>query len=180
MTAHVCGAFDQKKLTGCCACCQQPVYDILETFAAGPCAGEAARVGLMQEHGTQVELMLSDGSICHFDFCVDCATNLQPEHLLDLWETHVRRTDEFARIAGRRNVQRRAIVRAAARVFPVGVVRWRRQDRELATLRAVPDGLVIDRRRPREAEVSTDSWSVMVARPHEEGHAANAPGPAAS
>ena len=147
MTIHVCGTFTGKKLTASCVCCGTPTYDILETFTAGPCAGEAARVGLMQEHGTQVEMMLSDGSVCHFDFCQPCAANLQPEYLWAVWDRHVARTDEFARIAGRRDNQRRAIVRAPARLFPVGVMRWRRQDRDLVGV--APDGLVIDRRRAR-------------------------------
>lgn len=147
MTAHVCGAFTAKKLTGCCLCCSSPTYDVLETFAEGPRAGEPSRLGLMTPEGTQVEIMLSDGSVAHFDFCVECATKLIPENLAAVWDTHVARTDECARLAGRRDNQRRAMVRAAARVFPVGVIRWRRQDREL--IGAVPDGLVIDKRRPQ-------------------------------
>lgn len=146
MAEHVCGAFSGKKLTACCACCQTPTYDILETIVSGPRAGEAARVGMMVETGTQVEVMLSDGSVCHFDLCVACAMNLRPEHLLALWETNVARTEELCRLAGRRENQRRAMVRAVARVFPVGVTRWRRQDRDLVGV--VPDGLCVDRRRP--------------------------------
>lgn len=146
---HVCGAFDGTKSYGRCCCCSTDVYDVLETFAEGPCAGENARVGLMKDDGTQVEVMLSDGSVAHFDMCVSCAMNLQPEYLLAMWDTHVRRTDDFARLAKKRDAQRRAEVRAAARVYPVGVIKWRRQDRELAMQRAVPDGLVIDRRKPR-------------------------------
>ena len=145
MMEHVCGVFDAKKTFGCCCCCSEPVYDVLERFVSGPCIGEASRLGAMEEHGTQVEIKLSDGSVAHFDFCVDCATKLRPEDLRAVWETHVARTDEFARQAGRRENQRRAMVRAAARVFPVGVTRWRRQDREKIGL--VPDGLVVDRRR---------------------------------
>lgn len=146
VSAHVCGAFTAKKLTGCCLCCSTPTYDVLEVFAEAPRAGEPSRLGLMQEHGTQVELMLSDGSVCHVDMCVDCATKLRPEDLLAVWETNVARTDEFCRLAGRRETQRRAMVRAVARVYPVGVARWRRQDRALVGV--VPDGLIIDRRRP--------------------------------
>lgn len=146
MSEHVCGVFDGKKLTACCACCGEPTYDILETIVAGPRAGEAGRVGLMLESGTQVEVMLSDGSVCHFDMCVECATALQPEHLAALWATNVARVDELCRLAGRRENQRRAQVRHVARLFPVGVTRWRRQDRELVGV--VPDGLVVDRRRP--------------------------------
>jgi len=37
-------------------------------------------------------------------------------------------------------------VRAVARVFPVGVTRWRRQDR--TQVGVVPDGLIVDRRQP--------------------------------
>lgn len=145
MTDHVCGVFDAPKTFGCCCCCSAPVYDVLERFVSGPCVGEASRLGAMEAHGTQVEIMLSDGSVAHFDFCVECATRLRPEDLWAVWDTHVARTDDFARQAGRRDNQRRAMVRAAARVFPVGVLRWRRQDREKIGL--VPDGLVIDRRR---------------------------------
>ena len=145
MTAHTCGVFDQRKRLGCCCCCREPVYEILETSSDD----EPRRLGLMQAHGTQVELLLSDGSVAHFDFCGDCAARLQPEHLAAVWETNVARTDEFCRLAGRREAQRRAMVRAVARVFPVGVTRWRRQDR--AMIGVVPDGLVLDRRRPRVA-----------------------------
>lgn len=147
MPDHVCGAFTGKKLAACCACCQTPTYDILETFAEGPRAGEARRIGWMLETGTQVELMLNDGSIATFELCTDCAPNLKPEHLLKLWDTNVTRVAELARLAGRQDAQQRALVRQVARVYPVGVVRWRRQDREL--LGVVPDGLVIDRRRRR-------------------------------
>ena len=147
MPEHVCGIFDAKKTFGCCLCCSQAVYDVLERFVSGPCVGEASRLGAMDTHGTQVEIKLSDGSVAHFDFCVDCATKLRPEDLAAVWETNVARTDELARLAGRRDNQRRAIVRAVARVYPVGVTRWRRQDRALAGV--VPDGLVVDRRRPR-------------------------------
>ena len=148
---HTCGAFDRPKVFACCACCGEPTYDIRETIAEGPLAGQPARVGLMLETVTQVELMLSDGSVCHVDLCITCATDLRPEHLLALWETNVRCTDEMAKIAGKRDSQRRAEVRRAARLYPVGVVKWRRQDRDLAMTRAVPDGLVIDRRRPKNA-----------------------------
>lgn len=146
LSEHVCGTFTEKKTYGCCVCCARPVYDILETIVEGPQAGEAARLGLMQEHGTQVEIMLSDGSVCHFDFCVECATHLRPEDLAAVWGTHVSRTDEFCRLANRRENQRRAHVRTQARLFPVGVLRWRRQDRAL--IGVVPNGLVVDRRRP--------------------------------
>jgi hypothetical protein len=148
-----------------CVCCGTPVYEVLETFADGPRAGEARRIGLMTEAGTQAELMLSDGSVCHFDVCTDCAPHLQPEHLLALWDTHVARTDEFCRIAGRRENQRRAIVRAQARLFPVGVLRWRRQDQDLVGV-VNPSGLVIDRRRPTVAPPDPEP-----ARDHEKGHA---------
>ena len=155
MTAHVCGAFTGPKLTACCCCCGLPTYDILETMTAGPRAGEAGRVGLMLESGTQVEILLSDGSLCHFDMCVECATHLGPGDLAALWTTHVARINALCRIAGRRENQRRAIVRAAARLWPVGVTRWRRQDRELVGV--VPDGLVVDRRRPQAAAPSSPS-----------------------
>lgn len=149
MTAHVCGAFDQPLVYACCACCGGPVFDVLETIAEGPLAGQPARIGLMNDAGTQVEVMLSNGSIAHVAMCVPCATNLQPESLLPLWQTNIARTDAMARIAGKRDSQRRAEVRRVARLYPVGVIRWRRQDRDLAVSRAVPDGLVIDRRKPR-------------------------------
>lgn len=147
MTDHVCGAFDLPLRTACCACCGLAVFAILETIVGGPRAGEAARIGPMLEGGTQVELVMNDGSIAHCAMCVACATNLTPDTLLKLWDTNVARTDELARLAGRREPIRRALVREVARKFPVGVVRWRRQDP--AMLGVVPDGLVIDRRRPK-------------------------------
>lgn len=153
MTIHACGTFTGKKLTACCACCGEPVYDVLEVYAEGPRAGEPSRIGPMQEHGTQVEILLSDGSVCHFDMCVPCAEHLRPEDLAALWETNVARVDELCRLAGRRETQRRAIVRAVARLWPVGVTRWRRQDREMVGV--VPDGLVVDRRRPQMQTVAS-------------------------
>ena len=147
MPDHACGAFTGKKLAGCCVCCQAPTFAVLETFADGPRAGEPRRLGPMLETGTQVEIMLNDGSVAHFDACLKCAANVKPEHLWDIWQTHVARTDEFARLAGRRDNQRRAMVRAEARKYPVGVTRWRRQDANMLGL--VPDGLVVDRRRPK-------------------------------
>lgn len=147
MSDHVCGAFTAKKMVGCCLCCSAPVYDILETFAEGPRYGEARRVGLMQEHGTQLEILLSDGSICHFDFCVPCAAEVRPEHLWEIWQRTIERAADLAQLAGRRDAQQRMLVRAMARLRPVGVLGRRRQDRELVG--AVPDGLVIDGRRPR-------------------------------
>lgn len=168
MTAHTCGAFTGKKLVGCCLCCASPVYEILETFAAGPREGDARRVGLMQEHGTQVEILLSNGSISHFDFCVDCAAKLTPANLWDVWQRNVERVEDFTRV-GHREAQRRAILRAVARVYPVGVLRWRRQDRE--RVGAVPDGLVVDRRRPRPVVASPASPTTTPARRRQAHHA---------
>lgn len=147
MTVHTCGIFDQPKRVALCLCCATPTYEILETFVEGPRAGEARRVGPMLPHGTQIEIMLSDRSVAHLDLCLDCAAHVQPEHLLTMWDRVVDRTDDLARIAGRRDSQRRALVRQVARVYPMGAARWRRQDRDL--IGVVPDGLTIDRRRPK-------------------------------
>src|SRR3990167_10310951 len=129
MTAHACGAFTGKKLMGCCLCCSTPVYDVREVFGPGPLEGEPSRVGLMTEEGTQVEILLSDGSVCHVDFCVPCATHLRPEDLWTVWQKNVERTDELERLAGRRDNQPPRSVRGGAGLSPPGGVRWGPQGR---------------------------------------------------
>lgn len=143
--SHTCGTFPHPLKYACCLCCGEPVFDVLETHAEGPFADSPARIGLMTEEGTQVEFLLSDGSVAHVAFCVTCARNLRPEHYQTVWEKNVEAHDVLCGIARRTPNQRRAILRRAMRVWPVAVLKWRRQDRNL--IGVVPNGLVVDRRR---------------------------------
>lgn len=92
----------------------------------------------MLDTGTQVEVLLNDGSFADLAFCRPCADEFRPEHYRRAWLALVDRGDVSLRLAGRsENAQRHA--RAAyLRQWPIAVVRRRR---------AVEGILVVDRRR---------------------------------
>jgi len=52
-----------------------------------PYAGRPRRVGKMLECGTQVEFLLSDGTMMPLTMCVECAQSLTPESYGDLMDT---------------------------------------------------------------------------------------------
>lgn len=114
------------KKPGHCLACGEPTFEIREHAEATAETRERWRLGAMLDSGTQVEFLLSDGTCAHLDMCVDCATALQPEDYLAAWDAVLDRTAERLRDA-RPNERRRKLGRLA-RVWPMAVLRWRRQD----------------------------------------------------
>ena len=144
MTAHACGVFDQVKRAGCCCCCAEPVYAVLEVMTDGPLTGHPRRLGPQLDAGTQVEFLLSDGSEADVSFCLVCAAHLTPADYQKVWECVIDRALLAFRVAGRAATEQRMAVESYRRIFPIAVVRWRREGREI-------NRLVVDRRRPAAA-----------------------------
>lgn len=140
-TEHVCGVFDQVKRLGCCLCCAEPIYEVRETRdqPEHPLHGHPTRLGPMLEHGTQVTLLMSDGSEADVSFCLPCATHLTPATYQRAWLACVERGDLSAQVM-RRSPNARVVAYARAlAVWPMAVVRWRRVNEE--------GRAVLDRRR---------------------------------
>ena len=114
------------KRAGHCLACGEPTFEIRERIEPSGTRLETLKLGPMLETGTQVEFLLSDGSSAHLDFCVEDAMRLQPEDYLAAWDAVLDRTEELA-TALRPNERQRAI-QQAARLWPIAVLRWRRQD----------------------------------------------------
>ena len=109
MTAHTCGRFDQLIRTGCCLCCSEPVFQVYETRSepGHPLDGHPTRVGPMLDSGTQVEVLLNDGSVAHLTFCRPCADEFRPATYHRAWLALVDRNDVSMRLSGRsENAQR--------------------------------------------------------------------------
>jgi hypothetical protein len=123
------------KRAGHCMACGTPTFEIRERQEPSGTRLEVLRLGPMLDEGTQVEMLLSDGSCVHLDFCVGCASKLTPDDYLDAWEAVLDRTEE--RLATTRPNERQRKVQHLARLWPMAVLRWRRQDP--ATGRIVPD-----------------------------------------
>lgn len=78
------------KLVGCCTTCGCECFDISERFPDGHVlAGEPRRVGRMLDCGTQIEFMLSDGSLHPLTFCLDCSATILPDDYPAIWDTVV-------------------------------------------------------------------------------------------
>lgn len=127
------------KKAGCCLACGVEVYEVREYWGEGLLAGHPRRLGRMQEHGTQVTFLLSDGSEADVTFCIDCALRLEPEDYAAAWEACVERTDLSARVASWSPNQRTAAIAHLMGLWPVAVVRRRREGAE-------PQTLIMDRR----------------------------------
>ncbi len=91
----------------------------------------------MSDTGTQVEFLMSDGACVHLDFCVECAMRLGPDDYLNAWDAVLDRTEEHAQRM-RPNERQRGI-QHLARLWPMAVLRWRRQD-------PTTGALMVDRR----------------------------------
>ena len=141
MTDHICGAFDQLVRTGCCLCCTGPVFEVYQVRDAPghPLDGHPRRVGPMLESGTQVEVLLNDGSYADLAFCRPCADEFRPETYRRAWLALVERGDVSLRLAGRSETARRAARAAMLSQWPVATLRRRRVGEE-----GIP---VVDRRR---------------------------------
>ena len=114
------------KRAGHCLACGEATYEIRERQEPSGTTLEVLKLGAMLEHGTQVEFLMSDGSCVHLDVCVDCASRLQPEDYLDAWDAVLDRTEEVTR--DHRPNERLRAIRHLARLWPMAVLRWRRQD----------------------------------------------------
>lgn len=144
MTDHVCGAFDHPKQIGRCLCCGGDCYEIRGVITDGPLAGHPNRVGRMLPDGLQVEFLLSDGTECDITFCVACARNLVPEHYARVWDRVLDRTHLSVTVANRRPVERQLALRQVLAVYPVAILRWRREGAEI-------NSLIVDKRRRQVA-----------------------------
>lgn len=129
MPNHVCGTFDHVKRAGCCACCLEPVYEVRQTLdkPGHPLDGHPIRLGAMLEHGTQIELLLSDGSEADVAFCLPCAMNLTPEMYPRLWRLCLDRMEIALGLAGRSDNERLAAMAKFDAVWPMAIVRKRRE-----------------------------------------------------
>ena len=134
--------FGPKRLA-CCLSCLRECFEVLGVHETGPLAGYPSRVGPMLPHGVQVGFLLSDGTEADVTFCRDCASQLTPEEYQAAWDACVDRSILALEISGRR---RREIVRAVlplAKKWPVAVIYWRQEDREIGRLvlarKRVPD-----------------------------------------
>ena len=127
------------KRTGCCTQCGTAVYEILDTWKPPhPLAGEARRIGLMLDTGTQARFLLSDGSTVDLTFCLPCVEGLKFVDYGPLWQAVIDRNDLALAVAARSPAIRAHARATMAAVFPLAV---------LARARLSPDGLrILDRR----------------------------------
>ena len=132
------GVFPPKR-PGLCVCCGSDVYEIRQrvTDPDSPFHGWPASLGPMLESGTQIELLMSDGSTASIACCLDCAGTVTPADYQRIWETCVDAADVSMR--GRPRNERIALLRQQIAVWPIALVRKRREA-------PVPWGLVVDRR----------------------------------
>lgn len=148
MSDHVCGVFDQPKRVGCCLCCSEPVYTVKSVHPEGhPLAGHPNSLGPMLPHGLQVEFLLSNGAEADVTFCEPCARNLKPEHYILAWGRVIDRTDLALQLEQRRDTERRIVLTEYMTLWPIAVLRWRRENAELKRL-------VVDKRRHQPAEAA--------------------------
>ena len=133
---HVHGVFDLPKRAGCCLCCGDATYTILGTTLDGT----PNRLGPMLPDGVQVTFLMSDGTEADVTFCVACARALRPADYPRVWDRVVDAVDHAAARAQRRPVERRLLVRPYLTLWPLAILRWRRESAELSRL-------VVDRRR---------------------------------
>lgn len=125
------------KRAGHCVACGEATYEITERIEPSGTRLETLTLGRMLDSGTQVECLMSDGSCVHIDMCVGCAMRLEPEDYLAAWEAILDRTEVYAQ--RRRPNERQRAIQHLARLWPMAVLRWRRQD-------PTTGALVIDRR----------------------------------
>ena len=127
MSAHACGAFEHVKRSGCCTCCDDPVYEVREMYVEGPLAEHPRRIGPMLEHGTQVTMLLTDGSTADVTMCLTCAQALRPAMYPALWRACVERAALSLRLAGRSDNDRRVTLAHLRALWPMAQVGRRRE-----------------------------------------------------
>lgn len=137
---HRCEPPYPTKAKGGCVCCGDPVYVVhqINTDEASPLSGHPTRIGAPLETQTQVEFLLTDGSEADVSFCDECARNLRPAHYIHVWRACVERGILALQLARRSANDQRLARLQGERVWPLAVLRRRRQGPE--------DILVVDRR----------------------------------
>lgn len=123
------------KIAGACLCCGTPCYAILQ---ADPSTGRPLVLGAAEEHQTQVEFLLSDGSEADITFCIECAAKLEPEHYPAIWRACVEAFE--AELAGRSRNERIAKLLSYTKKWILARLRHRRHDP------SAPGRICIDRR----------------------------------
>lgn len=129
------------KRLGCCLGCDTEVYDVVQYFPADHpfFPGHPQRVGAMKPEGTQIELLMSDGSAINVTFCIECAQAVTPAVYGVIWRLCIERTLLSLRAAGRRENDLRMQNLGMTRLYPVALLRKLREGVEAGTL-------VVDRR----------------------------------
>lgn len=77
------------KFPGSCWGCGEECYEVLRRDAAG----RPGALGPMKECGTQIGMLLSDGSVCDLTFCRSCAGQLAPADYAGLWRAILAATE---------------------------------------------------------------------------------------
>ena len=116
-----------------------PTHEVLALYVDGPLAEHPRRLGPMLEHGTQVTLLLSDGSVADITLCLDCAQGLMPAMYPALWRSCIARSDLSLQLAHRSDNERRVAFTHLHSLWPIGQVGRRREAGE--------GRLTVDRRR---------------------------------
>lgn len=122
------------KVAGACLGCGKPCYAVLQIDTQ---TGRPLAIGAAEEHQTQIEFLLSDGSEADVTFCLECAGEVRPEHYPAIWRACI---DAFAaELGGRSPNERTAKLAAYQQKWIVGQLRKRRHDPESGQI-------VVDRR----------------------------------
>lgn len=134
------------KRPGLCVCCGDEVYEVRQTVTDpdSPLHGTPVRLGPMLERGCQIELLMSDGSEASIACCLDCAGAITPADYQRIWETCIDAADFYSR--GRSTNERAFLLRQQMAVWPIALVRKRRESPGAWGVPTGPGGLVIDRR----------------------------------
>lgn len=137
--SHQCGPPYPLKKNASCLCCGEPTFEVRDVYLEGPLAGTPRRVGRMLDTGTQVEFLMSDGSEADISFCLPCVDSLRPEHYQAVWTACLDRAELSFTLSGHSPNQRKILMAQLMAVWPVALLRKRREGVEDRTL-------VIDRR----------------------------------
>ena len=116
-------AFDKPKVAGHCLCCHTACYAVLQV---DPQTDRPLVLGAAEECQTQIEFLMNDGSEADITFCLECATDVRPEHYPAIWRTCV---DALAaELADRSPNERVAKLLPYTRKWILGRLRFRRED----------------------------------------------------
>ena len=74
------------KITGCCTCCDDEVFEVLSRFGEdGLRPGEPERLGHPHGDAMRSEFLLNDGTTSYLTFCGACAVTQAPEQYPEIW-----------------------------------------------------------------------------------------------